>query len=170
MKRFILPACAVLLAIGPGCTIDTIPDGLRRTPDGPGATVVFNPTARPLPEIPIPNDVATFADPTSRTGRRINASLVAPTYMERKARETFADVEGWGTYAPISVSFAKPEGGDPHEPALDLANVISRMQGDRYAFEDDPVYVINLKTGVPAIVDVGAGNYPYTLKDRDRYW
>ena len=170
MKRILLGFCTALAAFGPGCTIDTIPDGLRRTPDGPGAKVVFEPTARPLPEIPIPNDVATFADPTSRTGRRINASLVAPTYMERKAREAFADAEGWGTYAPISVRFAKPENADPREPALDLANVVSRMQGDRYAFEDDPVYVINLKTGVPAIVDVGAGNFPYTLKDRDRYW
>ncbi|HEX7602440.1 MAG TPA: hypothetical protein VF316_12580 [Polyangiaceae bacterium] len=169
MKRFVLIACAALAAFGPGCTIDTIPDGLRRTPDGPGATVVFDPTARPLPEIPIPNDVGTFADPTSRTGRRINSSLFAPTYMERKAREGFNDLEGWGTYAPISVSFAKPDHGDPQKPALDLANVMTRMQGDRYAFEDDPVYVINLKTGVPAIVDVGAGNFPYTLKDRDRY-
>jgi len=121
--------------------------------------VVFRPHARPLPDIPIPNDVGTFADPTSRTGRRINSSLFAPTYMERMARAGFNDLEGWGTYAPISVSFARPDHGDPQKPALDLANVMTRMQGDRYAFEDDPVHVINLRTGVPAIVDVGAGNF-----------
>ena len=37
----------------------------------------------PLPEIPLPNDVATWPDPTSRTGLRLKASLAAPTAIER---------------------------------------------------------------------------------------
>src|SRR5438874_12081244 len=86
------------------CSMDSIPSGLRPTPAGPGAMVIFDTVARPLPNIPLPNDVATFADPTSRTGRRINASIVAPTAMERTARQGFDDIEGWGTYAPITVS------------------------------------------------------------------
>ena len=31
-----------------------------------------------LPEVPLPNDVATYADPTSPTGLRLNASILAP--------------------------------------------------------------------------------------------
>src|SRR5215472_11198803 len=57
------------------CSGDRVPSGLRATPAGTGPTIVFDLTVRPLPDIPIPNDIATFADPTSRTGRRLNASL-----------------------------------------------------------------------------------------------
>ncbi|CAN5537907.1 hypothetical protein BH09MYX1_BH09MYX1_07680 [soil metagenome] len=171
MKHFIpvLALTPVLFAGLQACSIDTIPADLRSTPPGPGAQVVFNTAHRPLPEIPIPNDVATFADPTSRTGRRINASLFAPTSMERIARQGFADLEGWGTFAPLSVSFQKPAGADPHDPALDIPNIQARMQGDGYAFEDDPIYIIDLNTGIPAVLDVGAGNFPLVLKDRDKY-
>ncbi|HEY1956569.1 MAG TPA: hypothetical protein VGH28_13185 [Polyangiaceae bacterium] len=152
------------------CSMDTIPDGLRATPTGPGATVIFDALARPLPNIPLPNDVATFADPTSRTGRRINASLFAPTYMERTARGAFDDVEGWGTFAPITVAFQKPPGADPHLPAIDLDNVIAHMKGDGYRFEDDPIYLVNLTTGIPMFLDMGNGNFPLGLRDPNRYW
>jgi len=150
--------------------MDTVPDGLRATPTGPGATVIFDTLARPLPNIPLPNDVATFADPTSRTGLRINASLIAPTYMEREAREAFDDVEGWGTFAPITVAFQKPPGADPHLPAIDLDNVKAHMQGDDYRFEDDPVYLVNLTTGIPMFLDMGNGSFTVALRDPQRYW
>ena len=91
-----------IVALGAACGIDTAPDGLRATPAGEGPLVKFNVTHRPLPEVPLPNDLATFADPTSRTGRRINVSLVAPTFMERNAREDFTSMEGWGISAPVS--------------------------------------------------------------------
>ena len=99
------------------CAMDTIPSGLQATPAGDGPVVVFDLLRRPLPEIPAPNDVATFADPTSRTGRRVNVSLVAPTDLEQDARDGFAEMEGWGTCPPISVSFTRgkgiaPTGGD----------------------------------------------------------
>src|SRR5258707_15507076 len=117
---------ALLLA----SSMDSILSGLKPPPAGPGATVVFDAIARPLPNIPLPNDVATFADPTSRTGRRINASLVAPTSMERIARQGFDDLEGWGTFAPITVAFQRADGADAHKPALDLDDVMNRMKGD----------------------------------------
>jgi len=41
---------------------------------------------RPLPEIPLPIDLATRHDPSSPTGLRINASMLAPTQMERTVR------------------------------------------------------------------------------------
>ncbi len=173
MNRFVpfLFASAPIVVLGlAACGMDTIPNDLRSTPSGPGAKVVWNATARPLPEIPIPNDVATFSDPTSRTGRRVNASLVASTNFERVARTGFDDLEGWGTFMPMSVQFSRAEGADPHEPAVDLANVKARMQGDDYAFDDDPIYVIDLNTGIPAVLDVGAGNFPVILRDQNKYW
>ncbi len=156
----VLLAFALSCALAPGCAIDTAPSGARATPAGDGPAIVFDTTRRPLPEIPQPNDVATFADPTSRTGRRINISLVAPTRLETRAREGFNSLEGWGTFAPITVSFASP---------LDLEDVARRTTGD-YDPADDPFYVVDLTTGVPVILDMGKGNFPLALIDRTKYW
>ena len=112
MKRALLLVSFVTMAMA--CDVDTAPDGLRATPPGDGPRVRFELTHRPLPDVPLPNDIATFADPTSRTGRRINASQVAPTLMERIARQGFDDIEGWGTFAPITLSFERAPGADPH--------------------------------------------------------
>src|SRR6185295_10141817 len=105
---------------------DRAPTGLRRTPPGPGATVRYDLAHKPLPDVPLPTDTATWPDPTSRTGLRINASLVAPTHIERQARERFSQMEGWGTFAPISVSFdidkKDPSYRGVAGAAIDLAN------------------------------------------------
>src|SRR5881394_4018063 len=146
MARFLRFAAAAaslaaFAALAPSCVMDRVPEGLRRTPAGPGPTVRFDLAHQPLPEIPIPNDVATWPDPTSRTGLRINASLVAPTAIEKKARVQFSKMEGWGTFAPIWVSFdvdrSQPGYADYAGPAIDLANVKRRHQGDDYDFADD---------------------------------
>src|SRR4029079_8423368 len=99
-------------------------------------------------------------DPTSRTGRRINVSVVAPTRRETIAREGFNSLEGWGTFAPITVAFGSP---------LDLEDVARRTTSD-YDPGDDPFYVVDLTTGVPVILDMGKGNFPLALVDRDKYW
>lgn len=169
MKRS-LALLTLAVALGAGCEIDTIPEGLKRTPPGNGPTVKFDTAARPLPEVPLPNDFATFADPTSRTGRRINVSLVAPTHMERRARADFATMEGWGTSSPITVSFERSPGADPLAPAIDLDSVIARTQGDEHDLANDPVYLVNLSTGVPMFLDWGNGYYPVTLRDPWRYF
>ena len=167
--RALLGAVVVAAAFAGSCS-DEIPAGLYGTPAGDGPEVVFNLTHRPLPDIPVPNDIATFADPTSRTGRRLNVSMVAPTELERSGRDGFNEVEGWGTFAPISVSFARGKDTPETEPAIDLEAVRARMQGDGWDLKDDPVYVINLRTGVPVLLDVGNGNFPVTIRDRDRYY
>ena len=176
LQALALTSLAAIAATA-SCTMDRAPGGLRRTPAGPGATVRFDLSHRPLPDIPLPNDTATWPDPTSRTGLRINASLVAPTNIEAQARARFSELEGWGTFAPISVSFDIPREGpyakdyEGYEgAALDLENVIQRHQGDDYEFNDDAVYLVNLTTGVPLVIDVGAGNFDYTLKRLDKYW
>ena len=162
-------ALALAPVLGAACD-DVAPSGLRDTPPGSGPTVVFDLLHRPLPDIPAPNDVATVADPTSRTGRRINPSQVAPSSLERVAREAIADLEGWGTFAPIQVAFRPSAGARKGEPAIDLARLRALMQRDHHRFEDDPVYVVNLKTGVPAPLDLGDGDFPITIRDRDQYY
>ena len=163
MKLQLRASFASLVAacvLASGCAIDTAPSGARVTPAGDGPAIVFDTTRRPLPEIPQPNDIATFADPTSRTGRRINVSVVAPTRLESVAREAFNSLEGWGTFAPITVAFASP---------LDLEDVARRTTGD-YDPADDPFYVVDLTTGVPVILDMGKGNFPLAVVNRDKYW
>src|SRR5512142_50169 len=91
-------AAVVVACLSFACDVDTAPGGARRTPDGDGPRVVFDLTRRPLPEIPQPNDIDTFPDPSSRTGRRINVSLVSPTRLESQARADFGSLEGWGTF------------------------------------------------------------------------
>jgi hypothetical protein len=168
MKKYVF-AFAAAVAFAAACDVDTVPAGLRATPPGDGPVVRFELTHRPLPEIPFPNDLATFADPTSRTGRRINASMVAPTAFERASRQGFDTMEGFGTSSPIAVSFDREPGSDPREPAIDLEDVARRMQGDEFDLSNDPVYLVNLTTGVPMIVDAGNGMYPVVLRDPWRY-
>ncbi len=166
-------ALALSLSFVASCD-ERAPDGLRRTPAGPGATVRFDLAHTPLPDIPLPTDTATWPDPTSRTGLRINASLIAPTEIERDARARFDQLEGWGTFSPITVSFdLGDKGGKPRgsaDSALDIANIKKRHQHDDYDFANDAVYVVNLSTGVPVALDVGNGNFNYTLKTLDKYW
>ncbi len=173
MRRLFSPATLALAAaaaVVPACSSQTAPAGLRPTPAGDGPTIVFDVARRPLPEIPTPNDIATFADPTSRTGRRINVSLVAPTHLERSAREGFAELEGWGTFAPISVRFSRDAQTPETQAAIDLEAVRARMQHDDHDMTDDPVYVVNLTTGLPVMLDMGDGNFPATARDLDKYY
>ena len=125
--------------------MDRAPSPLGLTPSGPGARIRYDLAHRPLPAIPLPNDAATWPDPTSRTGLRINASLVAPTEIETEARERFNQLEGWGTFAPLSLSFDlnsdDAEGPESTEPVIDLANVRGRHQGDDFDFANDAVYL-----------------------------
>jgi hypothetical protein len=164
----------LLLLIAPlpfaACSGDTIPAGLRATPAGTGPLVVFDMFAQPLPDIPTPNDLATFADPTSRTGRRIDASLVAPTRIERAAREQFDELEGWGTYAPVTVRFTPDASTPSSEAAIDLDDVQRRMGTSGWDTSDDPVYVVDLTTGIPVLLDAGSGNYPMTVIDNTAYY
>lgn len=163
-----LTSMAVALA-ALGCTNDEIPSGLKRTPDGDGNMVRFDLYHKPLPEIPLPNDAAMWPDPTSRTGLRVNASLVAPTSFERVARQKFDTLEGWGTYSAFTVGFDKRDPNDSR-PAIDLDNIIARHQGDDFEFENDGIYVINLDTGVPVPIDMGDGVFQYIVREKNKYW
>ena len=97
-----LLACLGLFAVACASPEGT---GLAHTPAGSGAKVKFDVFHRPLPDIPLPNDFATRFDATTVTRRRLNASMVAPTQWESKTRASLDALDGWGTLAPISVSF-----------------------------------------------------------------
>ncbi len=161
---------AALGATLAACAVDTAPRGLKETPPGDGPMVVFDLTHQPLPEIPVPNDIATFADPSSRTGRRLNVSMLAPSHLEREARQGFAEMEGWGTFAPIQVKFDHGPHDDLHKPALDLEAIRAHMQGDGHDFSDDPLYVVNLTTGLPAMLDLGDGDFPISIQQPGSYY
>ncbi len=150
------------------CSFDELPDS-KRTPSGPGNTIRFDLYHRPLPEVPLPNDVAMWPDPTSRTGLRVNASIVAPTSIEETARRKFDTLEGWGTYSAITVAFDRRDGKDAR-PAVNLENVIERHQGDDYELADDVIYLVNLDTGVPAVLDIGEGAFQYVIREKAKYW
>lgn len=153
--------CLVLLI---ACESGGLAPGWRDTPPGDGPRVRWELAAEPLPEIPLPNDVATWPDPSSPTGRRINASLVAPSGMERRLRQEFDRLDGWGTFAPITVGFEAP---------IDTDDMIARQGGARFGAEDWPrhaVYLIDMETGVPVPLDVNGGRFPYVVADPDGYY
>ena len=93
----------LLLLLG-GCASD-LPEGHRATPEGDGPRILWDLYAEPLPDIPLPNDVATWPDPSRATGRRLNASLLVDTETERQIRRYFDELDGWGTFAPITIPF-----------------------------------------------------------------
>jgi len=153
---------AATLAAG-GCAPS--PEGIARS-RWAQVTVKLDFLHRPLPDIPLPNDLATRHDPASATGRRINASMVAPTVFERRTRTLVDGLDGWGVYAPITVPFSGP---------LDLRSIVAAHHGDDYALADDVVYLIDVTPGSstygePAVLDIGQGNFPVTLEQMGGYW
>ncbi len=159
MRHLLLAALFVV-----SCTPAT-PTGLGLTPAGSGPRVNFDVMHRPLPEIPLPNDFATRFDSTASTNLRVNASIeVAPTKWEKGTRRGLDQMSGWGTLAPITVSFDAP---------LDLENIVARHQrpGD---VADDVIYVFDVTRGSPdfckpVLLDLGQGHFPLVLDDPDYY-
>lgn len=146
------------------------PEGLRRTPVGTGPTVTVDWDAKPLANIPFPNDLATRPDPGSVTGLRLNLPLEAATDEESAARAKINELVGFGIYAPITVAFDAP---------LDLDTIAARHRDDRRTdgseFDDDAVYVIDVDPASPnylqpAAIDIGQGRFPMDVPDPNRYF
>ncbi|MBX7116917.1 MAG: hypothetical protein K1X64_21510 [Myxococcaceae bacterium] len=155
-----ITTCALAVAVLAACGPQEQPKGLLPTQPGVGAEVRWDLYHRPLPEIPLPNDLALRFDASSPTKRRINASMVASTDWESTTRGNIDKIDGWGTYAAISLSFSKP---------LDVENIYARHHGDDYDSRDDAVYVIDVTPDSPEYcksvpLDMGEGNFPLTLE------
>ena len=138
--------------------------GLPTAP-GTGPRVVFDLSAKPLPEIPLPNNVATRYDPDSPTGRRINVSEEASTKAEQKLRRKINELDGFGTFQPITVSFDSP---------LDLEDLRDR-QAANHDFKDDAILLLDVDSDSPDFgqaipLDCGQGNYPLGLEWAGQYW
>lgn len=153
------------------------PAGLQKAPPA-RTTVTFDWFSKPLPTIPLPNDVATRYDATSPTKRRLNASLVADTDMEVLTRTLFDELDGWGVFSPITIPFTGP---------LDVNSIRRRhcafapedTAGVHCAFEtdrsDDAVYLIDVDPASPALgelvdLDIGHGHFPVVVEDIGGYW
>ncbi len=160
MKKFLFASILASNLLLAGCVkLGDEETGLARTPAGDGPAVVWDLQARPLPEIPFPNDIATYPSNDSATGRRVNASMVGPTKFESKIRQQLDTLDGFGIYAPITVSF--DEDIDPHV-------VADTMKGDD-AFADDVLFLVNMnpdspRYGQPVMLDLGNGNFPHVLE------
>jgi hypothetical protein len=146
----------------------TAADPAGLSPAQPSSThVKMDFSHRPLPELPLPNDIATRYDPASATKRRINASMVATTQFESHVRAKIDELDGWGVYQPI----ASPFEGRP----LDVASILAGHRDTDYAFDNDVIYLINVdrqskRFGELRPLDVGNGNHPIVLQKRDNYW
>ncbi|MCS6856144.1 MAG: hypothetical protein NZM37_00390 [Sandaracinaceae bacterium] len=146
----------VSIAFVQACYGGGLPEGWRQTPPGIGPRVVWNFYTKGLPELPLPNDVATWPDPSSATGRRINASENALTKLERNLRKHFNLLDGWGTYSPITIPFDGP---------IDTQSLLRRQgPGRMHArdFREHAIYLIDLESGLPVPLDLGSGSHPYT--------
>lgn len=128
-------------------------------------TVEFDFDERPLPDIPLPNDIATRVDPESATGLRVNASMLAPTGMEMRVRREIDSLDGWGLQQPISIPFTGP---------IDVQSVIDGHRDVDYDPSNDVIYLVNIDRdsedfGRLHYLDLGNGNYPVVLERQDRY-
>lgn len=147
------------------CDQSEAPVGLAPSP--PTATTVkLDFFHKPLPEIPLPNDIATVYDAKAATLRRVNASMVAPTAFERLTRERLDELDGWGLLQPITIPFSGP---------IDPLSVLAGHRDPDYATANDVIYLINVDRKSPEFgrlhhLDVGNGNYPFTVEERARYW
>ncbi|MBI4208294.1 MAG: hypothetical protein HY538_01130 [Deltaproteobacteria bacterium] len=129
--------------------------GLALTIPGEGPTVIWDPIATErgeIPDLPFPNDIAMRVDSSSPTGLRLNISVEnAPTDFQKEInRQANLLIDGFGTIAPIWVSFDQP---------LDLKTVSNQS-----------VYLLSLKdcerysAGTRFPLDLGEGNYPTQLQ------
>ncbi|MEE2788358.1 MAG: hypothetical protein VX589_13530 [Myxococcota bacterium] len=132
-------------------------------------TVKMDFLAKPLPDIPLPNDIATRYDARSATGRRINASMLAPTRLERSVRTRIDEIDGWGINQPITIPFSGP---------IDVQSILKGHRPadgpDYYDLSDDVVYLIDIDRDSPEFgekkyLDLGQGNFPYVLEDQNPY-
>ena len=164
LQRMTTLALVAALASFLGACLSPEPTGIARSQ--PAATTVkMDMLHRPLPEIPLPNDIATRADPTSPTGRRINASKIAPTVFESRTRELIDTLDGWGVLQPIAIPFTGP---------LDVQSILDGHRDPDYDTSNDVIYLVNVDRKSPEFgrlhhLDFGQGNYPVILEDRDEY-
>jgi hypothetical protein len=155
------------------CSAGGTPAGVAPSAPGSGPVVRFDLFARPMPEIPLPNDLAARPDPDSPTGMRLNASHVAATAMEEDIRRQLDTLDGWGTFATMSVAFDCE--GDSDGICLDLDEIMRRHPRGVTDLEDDVLYIVDITPsspsyGQPIPVDLGQGHFPLRIDRSTPYY
>jgi hypothetical protein len=175
MKILLCVAAGLALACGPACYSGGDPlVGLLEGTRGDGPQIAWDLSAEPLPNIPFPNDVATRPDGRSPTGRRVNASLLAPTSEESRLRRHVSELDGFGTFAPIWITFESPDPTRPELSRLDLRNIADRQRADT-AFADDVALLVNVSPtsrtyGQATVLDFGNGSFPLAVENEDDFF
>ncbi len=159
-RAFYVTTASMLIV---GC-LSPEPEGLKSAPAAE-TTVKFDFFADKLPDIPLPNDIATRYDAESATGRRINASMLTPSEFNSNVRRHVDQLDGWGLFQQISIPFTGP---------LDVQSILKAHRDADYDTKDDVVYLVNIDRdsenfGKVIPLDMGQGNYPHTL-ERLEYW
>ena len=149
----LLPCLAI------SCRSSQSVEGLAPARDTGGPRIVFDLSRKPLPEIPFPNDLATRADPGSPTGVRLNSTVAAPSGLEQRTRALLDLLDGFATYAPITVSF---------NADIDLLDLAARQNDADPA--NDAIYLVQLDNGRVWPIDVGGGHFPTVLADPSLYF
>ena len=152
-RRFVVPGLGLLLGCltVAGCFSEA-PEGVAPAGGGDGPRVVYDPLRRPEPELPLPNDLATRADPNSPTGRRLNLSEAVPLAVEAKLRGQLNRLDGFSVNGPITVSFDAP---------IDLKTAHA---GTVLLINTTPG---SLEEGQLIPLDFGSGAYPINIKPRE---
>ena len=136
---------ALLVVLAAACGSDNRPAGLKATPPGAGPEIVWDLYAKPVAEVPFPNDIATVFDERSPTHLRVNLSQEAPTALERGIRRHIDELDGFGTFAPITLRFDAP---------LDLSTA---TQANIWLVNVDPA---SRAYGQAMPLDLGGGSFP----------
>lgn len=153
MRRVILGAALLLTACVDGGE-DPGAMGMAVEPGPHGPAIMFNPLIQPIPDVPFPNDLSLRITDETMSGVGWNVALDQPSDHRTRLRERVNRLDGFGPYAPITVSF---------EGRLDLSTVT-----------DDSVILINIEPGHPregerVPLDLGKGFFPITADIQDLY-
>ncbi len=164
---------ALVATLGGGCVAggdSKFEAGVVLPSEAPfGPKVVFDPLARPVPEVPLPNDLLLRTD---GQGLAWNVSEHAPTRMEQSIREHLPRLDGFGSFAPISVAFDAPLDLDTVGPHS--VRVVDITEGGAHRGEE-----VELDFGGGAFPIVGGGRFwafdedddlPDFLLPRDNDW
>ena len=92
-----------------GCRPSEVPSVLSTEFDPlEGPQITFNPYAKPFALVPFPNDATLRVSAETLTGKSWNVSMIKSTEHERTLRADFNQLEGFGPFAPILVTFEGP--------------------------------------------------------------
>lgn len=141
--------------------------GLAMRPLADAGPTIYWPEQLSWSEIPFPNDILTRPEADSPTGRRLNFSAQGVTHAERSWLQSFSELDGFSTYAPLWLRF------EPGFERIDLADLEARHANRDTS--DDAIFLVNLNRysenfGQVVPLEMGRGRFPLNIEDFGRYF